>query len=97
MSGDTPIFALFLASSTALVGLTFGLVYFHVLLRSIDLLTAERGGLRLKRAGLTLVRIAGAVLVLTLIAWLGATQLLAGIFGFLLARSIALRWVERAF
>lgn len=85
---------LVLASAMALSGLVFGLVYFRALRRAVDLFAAGRGWLR--PAALTLARIAGAVVVLTFMARLGAMPLLAGFLGFLLARQIALRSVRRA-
>jgi len=78
----------------ALLGLALGLVYFRALRRTADLLAGGRGWLG--PAGLTLARIAGAIIVLTVMARLGAMPLLAGFLGFLLARLIALRAVRRA-
>lgn len=78
--------ALGFAAMTA--GLAFGLAYFAVLRRTIDL---YGGGSHLVPAVLTLGRVAGAILFLGFAARLGALPLLAVFGGFLLARSLALR------
>jgi N-ATPase, AtpR subunit len=83
-----------LASAMALAGLTLGLVYFRALRRTVDLLTGNRGWAM--PIGLTLARVAGAVVLLTLMARLGAMPLLGGFLGFLMARMIALRQERRA-
>ncbi|HIJ62706.1 MAG TPA: hypothetical protein HPQ04_08465 [Rhodospirillaceae bacterium] len=75
------------AAGTA--GLLFGLLYFYLLWRTAELLV--RPGRRMAAAGLTLGRIAGAVVLLALAARLGVLPMLAGLGGFLLARGIALR------
>jgi len=85
---------LVLASSAALIGLACGLAYFHALRKTIDLFTAGRGWLW--PLGLTLARILAAIVVLTLLARLGALALLAGFAGFLLAKMIATRSGHRA-
>jgi hypothetical protein len=87
---STPV----LASATALLGLTLGLLYFRALQRTSDLLVSGHGWLR--PAALTLARLMGAVLVLTFMARLGAMPLLAGFLGFLLARMTALHSARSA-
>lgn len=82
------------AVATALAGLVFGLVYFRALRRTVELHVAGRGWLG--PVALSFARIAGAVIVLTFMARLGALPLLSGFFGFLLARGIALRAARRA-
>ena len=86
--------SLALASAAATAGLAFGLAYFAVLRRTIDLYGAA--GNRLMPAALTLGRVAGAILFLGFAARLGALPLLAVFGGFLLARSLALRAVRTA-
>lgn len=93
MNDDTLASGLVLAGAMALAGLIGGLLYFRALRRTVDLLAGGHGWFG--PAALTLVRIAGAILVLTLMARLGATPLLAGLLGFLLARMIALRAARR--
>ncbi len=78
--------------SMAFVGLAFGIGYFALLRRTVDLL-AERGGW-LGGSTLTIGRIGAAVLLLVVGAQLGAASLLATFTGFLLARSLALRMIR---
>jgi hypothetical protein len=90
---DAPLarsLALALVAVTA--GLAFGLAYFAVLRRTIDLYGA--GGGRIVPAALTLGRVAGAILFLGFAARLGALPLMTVFGGFLLARSLALRAVR---
>lgn len=94
MTGSTLTSTLVLASIAALAGLAFGLVYFRALRRTVALFAGGRGWLG--PVALTLARIAGAVVLLTFMARLGAMPLLAGFLGFLLARMIALRAARRA-
>jgi N-ATPase, AtpR subunit len=81
----------------AAAGLVFGRLYFAVLRRTVERLGTRTGsGLgRLAPAALTLARIAGATLFLGLAARFGALPLLAAFFGFLVARSLALRATRR--
>lgn len=81
-------------AAMAFAGLALGLMYFRALRRTVDLFAGGRGWLG--PAGLTLARIAGAVIVLTFMARLGAMPLLAGFLGFLLARAVSLRTQRRA-
>ncbi len=80
------------AMSVSLVfgGLVGGLAYFAVLRRTAELIAAGRGWLG-SAAALTGGRIAGMVLLLAIVARLGAAPLLALWAGFLMARAIALR------
>jgi hypothetical protein len=82
-----------LAASFVAAGLAVGRVYFGALRRTVDLYAAGRG--RLVAAVLTLARIAGMVAFLGFAVNFGALSLLAAFFGFLLARSLALRAVQR--
>ena len=70
-------------------GFVFGLVYFAALERTVILFASGRGWLG--ALGLTLGRVAAAVIFLGLAAKLGALSLLAAFAGFLLARTLALR------
>jgi N-ATPase, AtpR subunit len=69
-------------------GLTFGLAYFVVLRRTVDLCAAAHG--RLVPAVLTLGRLLAAILLLGVAARMGALPLLASFGGFLLARALAM-------
>lgn len=89
MNDATFASALVIAATMAFAGLALGLIYFRALRQTVDLFAGGRGWLG--PAGLTLARIAGAVIVLTFMAQLGAMPMLAGFLGFLLARSITLR------
>jgi hypothetical protein len=93
MNNETLTSSLVLASAMAIAGLAFGLIYFQALRRTVDFVAGGRGWLG--PAGLTLARMAGAVILLTFMARLGAMPLLAGFLGFLLARAIALRMARR--
>jgi F1F0 ATPase subunit 2 len=93
MNDGTLVSTLVLTAAAALAGLALGLVYFRALRRTVDLLAGGRGWFG--PAGLTLARIAAAIIVLTFMARLGAMALLAGFLGFLLARMIALRSARR--
>ncbi|MGE0333960.1 MAG: ATP synthase subunit I [Gammaproteobacteria bacterium] len=95
MNDGTLTSTLVLLAAMALSGLAFGLVYFRALQRTVDLFADGRGWLG--PAGFTLARIAGAVIVLTFMARLGAMPLLAGFLGFLLARAVSLRSARRTF
>jgi hypothetical protein len=75
-------------------GTAFGLVYFAALRRTVDLYRANNGG-ALAPVGLTLGRIAGAVIFLALAARLGAEPLIGAFLGFLVARAIAVGPVRR--
>jgi uncharacterized membrane protein len=77
------------ASAGAAFGLVFGLAYFAALRRTTHLFSA--GGGYLVPAALTLGRLAGAVVFFGLAARLGALPVLASFFGFLLARTVAVR------
>ena len=88
MNDVTPVSTLVLASVMALSGLAYGLAYFQMLRRTADLVVGGCGWLG--PAGLTLSRIAGAVVLLSFMTGLGAVPLLAGFLGFLVARAIGL-------
>jgi len=77
------------ASAWAAAGFGFGVAYFAVLRRSVELYRA--GDARLVPIALTLGRIAGAILFFGLAVRFGALPLLAALLGFLLARPLALR------
>lgn len=95
MNDGTLASTLVVAVAVAFAGLALGLIYFHALRRTVDLFAGGRGWLW--PAGLTFARIAGAVIVLTFVARLGAMPLLAGFLGFLLARAVSLRSARRTF
>lgn len=94
MNDATLASTLLLAAAMALVGFAFGLVYFRALRRTVDLLAGRQGWAA--PIGLTLARVAGVVVLLTLMARLGALPLLGGFLGFLTARMIAVRHARRA-
>jgi hypothetical protein len=82
-----------LAFAAALVGLLFGIIHFAALHRNVELYTRGRSGFA--AAALTLGRLAGAVVLFSLAAKLGALPLLSAFLGFLLARWLALRAARR--
>jgi hypothetical protein len=75
-------------------GFSFGLAYFVVLRRTIDLYIAGRG--RLVPSLLTLGRLAAVTLFLMITARNGVLPLLASFIGFLMARAVALRAARKA-
>lgn len=89
MKDATLIATVALAVAMALIGLAVGWAYFRALRRTVELFAAGRDWRA--AAALGFVRIAGAVVVLALMARLGAIALLSGFVGFLLARMIVLR------
>jgi N-ATPase, AtpR subunit len=87
---DAPLFPIIgLAVTMTVAGFVFGLLYFAALERTVTLFAAGRGWFR--PLGLTLARMAAAVIFLGVAAKLGAISLLAAFMGFLLARAVALR------
>lgn len=72
-----------------LAGLVVGLAYFRALRLTADMFAQGRGATL--PLGLSLVRLAGLIAVLSLAVQLGATTLIACFLGFLLARAIAMR------
>lgn len=89
MTLDVFITPLPLAALLALTGFAFGMAYFALLRRSVELFAAGRG--YLIPATLTMARIGAAVILLGLAAKLGAPALLGAFIGFLAARKVALR------
>ena len=89
-----PIATIALALAVAAGGMVLGLGYFFALRRTVDALLDE--GRTVTVAGLTVLRIGGAVLLLTVLAQLGPLMLLSGFAGFLGARLIATRRARRA-
>ena len=83
------ILGIAVVASFAFAGLAFGLAYFAVLRRTVDLHAA--GHDRFAPTILTLGRLAAAALLLAGAASIGALPLLASFIGFLLARAVALR------
>ena len=77
------------AAAALLAGFAFGLAYFIMLRRTVDLFATGRS--RLMPAVLTVGRLGAAILFLTIAAKSGALPLLGGFMGFLLARAAALR------
>jgi len=91
--------AIFLHTSLALIpmglaGLALGLVYFHLLRRTVDALGAAAGWRR--PLLFSVARVGGAVLLFGLVTHFGAPALLATFAGFLVARWLALRQSRRA-
>lgn len=82
------------ACAVAAGGMAVGLAYFHALAGSVDVLVSQ--GKILHAAGLTLLRVGGAVVVLTGLAQFGAVVLLSGFAGFLAARAVATARAKRA-
>ena len=87
MTGVSFVFA------AAFAGLAVGLVHFAALWWTTELYSAGRG--QLAAGALTLGRIAGTIVFFGLAARLGALPMLASFFGFLLARTLALRAARR--
>ena len=83
-----------LAAAMIISGFAFGLLYFATLKRAAALFAS--GSSWMGPLGLTLGRIAAAVIFLSLAARLGAAALLAAFLGFLVARALALRAERRA-
>jgi hypothetical protein len=83
-----------LLSAMLVAGFAFGLVYFAMLRRTAKLYGS--GHSRFEPAMLILGRIAGAAILFTFVATLGAGPLLAAFLGFLLARSAALHTARRS-
>ena len=83
-----------LAAGMIISGFAFGLLYFATLKRAAALFAS--GSSWMGPLGLTLGRIAAAVIFLSLAARLGAAALLAASLGFLLARTLAVRAERRA-
>ncbi len=75
-------------------GLLLGAAYFAALRWTVDLFSAGSG--RAMPAALTLGRLAGAAVFLAVAARFGALPLLGAFVGFLVARSVALRFTRRA-
>lgn len=83
-----------LALAVAAGGMALGLAYFFALGRTVDALLGERH--LAKVVGLTVLRIGGAIALLTVLAQFGPVMLLSGFAGFLGARMIATRRARRA-
>lgn len=89
MSHEMLVSSALLASSMALAGIAFGLVYFAALQKTAALFAT--GGGWLGPSALTLSRIGAAMIFFTFAVKLGAASLLAAFTGFLVARAIAVR------
>lgn len=94
MSGPFPITTIALALAVAAGGMALGLAYFFALGRTVEALLDE--GRTATVAGLTVLRIGGAILLLTVLAQFGPLMLLSGFAGFLAARLIATRRARSA-
>ena len=81
-----------IVASFAFAGLAFGLAYFAMLRRTVDLHAAGHG--LLVPALLTVGRLATAILLLGVAARVGALPVLSSFIGFLLARALALRGMQ---
>ncbi len=88
------ILGIAIVASFAFAGLAFGLAYFSVLRRTVELYATGHG--ILVPAVLTLGRLAAAILLLGVTARVGILPLLVSFIGFLLARALALRGVRGA-
>ena len=73
-------------------GLAFGWAYFTALRKTVGRFAEGHGW---RAAGLTLARIAGAILFFGAAARFGALPLLMAFIGFLIARTLALRAARR--
>ena len=82
-----------LAAAWTAGGLLLGAAYFAVLRATVGFLSSGPG--RLTPPALTLGRLVGAALFFAAAARFGALPLLGAFFGFLVARSVALRWARR--
>lgn len=90
MIGAPPLtYTVVVALFAILAGLVVGFAYFRALRRTADLFAQGRGAAL--PLGLTVVRLAGLIAVLSLAVQLGALALIACFLGFLLARGIAMR------
>jgi len=94
MNGADPITTVAIALAVAAGSMALGLVYFYALGRTVDALLGERHAAKI--IGLSLLRIGGAIALLTLLAQFGPVMLLSGFAGFLGARLIATRQARRA-
>ena len=94
MTTDILLQSALLLLAIGFAGLAAGLLYFHLLRRTVVALSAGAGW----RGPLlfSLARISGAVLLFGLTAHFGGTALLAAFAGFLTARGVALRQARRA-
>jgi hypothetical protein len=93
MSNDTLASTLVSSIVMGFAGLALGWTYFRTLRRTVELLVEGRGWLR--PVGLTAGRCVCALVVLALVAQLGAMALLAAVAGFSCARMVTLREVWR--
>ena len=93
MSAGTILASVPLGLAMAVAGIAFGLVYFAALRRTSVLLATGSGWM----APLTFTasRIGGVIVFFALAAKLGAAPLVVAFAGFLAARAIAIRYVQR--
>ncbi|WP_028465681.1 ATP synthase subunit I [Nisaea denitrificans] len=94
MNGADTITTGALALAVAAGGMALGLAYFFALGRTVDALVGARHTARV--VGLTVLRIGGAIALLTVLAQFGPVMLLSGFAGFLGARLITTRRARRA-
>ncbi|MEO9901753.1 ATP synthase subunit I [Nisaea sp.] len=94
MNGSDPIATVAIALAVAAGSMALGLAYFYALGRTVDALLGERH--TAKVIGLSLLRLGGAIALLTVLAQFGPVMLLSGFAGFLGARMIATRQARRA-
>lgn len=78
-------------SAAAFAGFAFGGAYFVALRRTVSLFATGGGWLQL--SALTLGRLLATAIFFTFAARLGAVLLLAAFLGFLLARTVAVRFL----
>jgi len=93
VNDPSPISLAAVCASLALLAFAAGAAYFAALRLSITLFVSGRGW-RVPLA-LTLGRVGAAVILLAIVAKLGALPLLATFVGFLAARAVALRAAGR--
>jgi hypothetical protein len=82
------------AAATVVAGAVLGLAYFAILRRTVRIFVA--GGGWLIPICLTLGRMVGMVLLLTVAARIGAAALLTAFLGFLIARTICIGRTRRS-
>ena len=94
MNGDPLLVTLASAAGMAAAGFIFGLAYFEALRRSVEIVVTGHGWLG--PTAFLVTRVAGATLVFVAMAQLGLIAPIAGLAGFIAARSIAVGAARRA-
>ena len=86
MNGEDLTVTVLVGALALAFGATFGLAYFRLMQGTVAALASHSSWTR--PIAFTMGRVAGAVAVFALLAYLGAVPLLAGFGGFLVARKI---------